>query len=142
MKGARPVRILATGVLLDEYPDHEAALFEQVHRHGTHLSPEERGDIARARTGEVVFLRATAFVEFDRGAGAERWEDTPQGPFAVAARESATSVLLEIVERNPGLENLLGDFGISGLPVSRFQFAAAPRRIDIDLALAGHLKLD
>jgi hypothetical protein len=136
------VQILATGVLLDEYPSHEEALLEETRAFGRHLSPEERADLARARTGEVVFVRATAFVEFDAGEGRQRWEETPQGPFAVGVRESATSALLGIVESNPVFWNLLADFGISGMAVSRFQFAAAPRRIDVDPGLAARLRLD
>jgi hypothetical protein len=107
-----------------------------------HLSPEQRADLAGGRAGEVVFVRVTAFVEFDRGAGLERWEETPQGPFAVEARGSATSALLDLVEGQSLLTNLLADLGISGMAVSRFQFAAAPRRIDVDPAIAGRLTLD
>jgi hypothetical protein len=49
---------------------------------------------------------------------------------------------LDLAENQSRLENLLADLGISGLEVSRFEFAAAPRRIDVDPALAGRLTLD
>jgi hypothetical protein len=142
VNGNAQVRILATGVRLDEHPNHEAALVEQVGRHGMHLSPEQRADLARGRTGEVVFVRVTAFVEFDAGSGLERWEETPQGPFAVEAHVSATSALLHLVEHQSQLPNLLADFGLGGIAVSRFQFEAAPRRIDVEPTLAGRLMLD
>jgi hypothetical protein len=138
---SKQLRILATGVFLDEHPNHEAALLEQVGRHGMRLSPEQRADLACGRTGEVVFVRVTPFAEFDAGDGLERWEATPRGPFAVELDQSATSRLLDLVENSDILE-LLADLGISGMAVSRLQFAAAPRRIDLDPALAGRLKLD
>ena len=136
------VRILATGVRLDEYPGHEGALVEQVGRFGKHLSPEQRSDLVRARAGEIVFVRVTAFVEFDRGAGPERWEETPQGPYAVEVQGSATSALLHLAENQSLLTNLLADLGISGMAVSRFEFEAAPRRVDVDHGLADRLTLD
>jgi len=47
---------------------------------------------------------------------------------------------LQIVEDQPGM--LLADFGMSDIPVSRFAWHAAPRRIEIDPQLAEQLILD
>jgi hypothetical protein len=113
------LRIIATGVLLDEYP----------------------GDVpAHGHAADVVLVRSTAFVEFDAGDGPQRWEATPQGPFEVSTAESATSALLAITDKEPG--DLLGELGIAGMKPARFEYRAAPRRIDVDPGLAGRLVLD
>jgi hypothetical protein len=136
---AHRIRVIATGVRVDEHPSPEAGLLEQANAFGTPLSPEQRADVASWRAGEAVFVRVTSFAEFDDGHGAQRWEGTPQGPYAVSLRRSATSTLLGLVDH---AEELLADFGIAGLRVSRFHFHAAPRRIDVDPDLAGRLQLD
>lgn len=46
--------ILATGTLLDEFPEAEWQRF------GERLTPEERAEIVGARSGEVVFVRSTS----------------------------------------------------------------------------------
>jgi hypothetical protein len=134
---------------VDEYPDPEAALIDRSDaalidrkmRAQVRLSPEQRADLARWRAGEVIFVRVTEFAEFDAGEGPQRWEDTPQGPYAVPVGVSATSTLLDLVENSEG-GSLLGELGISGLAVSRWEFAAAPRRIDVDDAVTRRLTLD
>jgi hypothetical protein len=109
------LRIVATGVLLEEHPE------------------------GSARDGSVL-VRATEFVEFDLGEGVQRWEETAQGPFSVSPDGSATSALLDIAENLPG--DLLADLGIAGLKPSRFEYRSAPRRIDVDPGLAQRLILD
>jgi hypothetical protein len=47
------------------------------------LTPERRGERAAWQRGELLFVTATAFVEFDAGTGVTQWRGTPQGPFAV-----------------------------------------------------------
>jgi hypothetical protein len=76
--------------------------------------------------------------EFDAGDGVHRWTGTPQGPYGVPLGTDATSLLLE---RASDLDDLLADLGISGLAVRRFDFYAAPRRIELDDALREKLKL-
>lgn len=127
------VRIVATGVRVDAHPDPG-------HAGAEHVPPEQPVDLVRWRAGQVAFVRLTSFVEFDDGSGVRRWEGTPQGPHAVALAGSATSRLLELVDSMPDL--LLADLGISGMSASRFDFHAAPRRIDVDPALATRLTLD
>ena len=87
-----------------------------------------------------MLVRATEFVEFDAGDGVQRWEETPQGPFSVSPETSATSALLDIVGNLPG--DLLADLGIAGLKPSRFEYRAAPRRIDLEPGLAERLIVD
>ena len=128
------VRIVATGVRIDAHPDPEH------HARPEHAPPEQPVDLVRWRAGQVAFVRLTSFVEFDDGSGVRRWEGTAQGPHAVSLAGSATSRLLELVETMPDL--LLAELGISGLSASRFDFHAAPRRIDVDPGLAKRLTLD
>jgi hypothetical protein len=70
---AQSVRVIATGVYVDTYPDPERALAETAAAFGGHLSPEARADIAQWRAGELEFIRLTPFVEFDDGFGDTRW---------------------------------------------------------------------
>jgi len=98
------------------------------------VSPESRADIARARAGDVAFVRLTPFVEFEDGSGHQRWNGTPQGPYPIALSQPATSTLLGYVDSLPN--DLLEDLGIAGVSVSRFAFRAAPRRLDLEPGLA------
>jgi hypothetical protein len=134
------VRVIGTGIHVDEHPDPERALADVAARLGDRLSPETRLDIARWRAGEVAFVRLTPFAEFDDGSGPRRWDGTPQGPYAVPLTQSATSTLLSRVEMVPS--DLLAELGISDMNVSRFAFRAAPRRIDVEPNLAEILVLD
>jgi hypothetical protein len=83
-------------------------------------------------------VTATAFVEFDDGSGVTRWTGTPQGPYAVPLGTDATSLLMELAA-SP--DDLLGDLGIADYKVSRFDFLAAPRRIDLGDGLRDRLTL-
>jgi hypothetical protein len=136
------IRILATGVFVDEHADPEPELLEAARAFGEHLSPEDRAELARWRAGELVYVRITSFVEFDDGSGVQRWDETPQGPYPLPLGESATSALLNSIEDSDQRDNHLADFGINEIPVSRFEFEAAPRRIDVDPPLAARLTLD
>jgi hypothetical protein len=137
---ARGVRILGTGVRVEACPDPEDALRQVARAFGDHLSPEQRADLAGWRAGAVAFVRLTSFAEFDYGSGVQRWEGTHQGPYAIPTTGSATSTLLALVDSVD--EPLLADFGIGDISVSRFEFHAAPRRIEVDPALATRLTLD
>jgi len=102
------------------------------------MTPESRADVVAWQRGELVFISATAFVDFDAGEGLNRWTGTPQGPYGVALGTDATSFLLECAR---DLDDLLADFGISSYRVRRFDFNAAPRRIELDDALREKLPL-
>lgn len=138
---AERVEILVTGVVLDEFPDPEATLDERVRISGARVTPEQRGHLAAWRQGSVVFVRSTPFVEFRGASGEQRWEGTPQGPSAVTTARSATSALLELAE-DAERTGLLAELRSSGHAVSRFDFEAAPQRIDADPALVARLSLD
>jgi hypothetical protein len=125
-----PVSVKATGVRLDETGP------ELADRPG--LTPERRGERAAWQRGELLFVKATAFVEFDDGSGVTRWMGTPQGPFAVPLGTDATSLLMEIAEHP---DDLLADLGIADYKVSRFDFLAAPRRVELGDGLRDRLTL-
>jgi hypothetical protein len=130
----RALCLIGTGVRVDEYPDPEPI-----------ARALDRGDLERWRAGDSLFVRLTWFVEFDDDSGRhQRWEGTPQGPYAVPVGSSATSDLLALIDdrRRDFLGDLRGDFGMGGIKVSRFAFEAAPRRIDVDPRLAHRLTLD
>ena len=130
------IHMLGTGVLVSPHPDPE--------RFRAPMSPEERGELAHARAGDIVYVQLTFFAEFDAGDGPTRWDSTPQGPYPLPTTASATTALLDLVDdyERDQLGNLLGDFGIAGVKVSRFAFEASPRRIDVDDDLAARLTLD
>ena len=120
----------ATGVRLDEC---DGSATPRVR-----MTPESRADVVAWQRGELVFLSATAFVDFDAGEGLNRWTGTPQGPYGVALGTDATSFLLE---RAWDLDDLFGDLRMSDYRVSRFDFYAAPRRIELDDPLREKLTL-
>src|SRR3954470_7222115 len=112
------IQVLASGVFVDEHPDAEP--FRPP------MSVEDRGELARWRAGEIVFVQLTPFVEFDDGHRPQRWEGTPQGPYPLPTVGSATTPLLHLIDDHArdDLGNLLGDFGIAEIKVSRFAFEA------------------
>lgn len=101
-------------------------------------TPERRGERAAWQHGKSVFVTASSFVEFDDGSGVTRWTGTPQGPFAVPLGTDATSLLIEFAEHP---DNLLADLGIADYEVSRFDFYAAPRRLELGDGLRDRLTL-
>jgi hypothetical protein len=135
----RPVRVIATGVRVDEYPDPEQALAEARGVFSRNLSHEERADLAAWKSGALIFIRTTAFVEFDAGDGPDRWDGTPQGPSAIDLDQPATSAVLQLVEHS---DDMIAEFGINGMSVSRIDLYAGPRRIEIDDSLSRRLTWD
>jgi hypothetical protein len=125
-----PVSVKATGVRFDE------AGPELADRPA--LTPERRGEQVVWQRGELVFVTATAFVEFSAGSAVTRWTGTPQGPFAVPLGTDATSLLMELAEHP---DDLLADLGIADHKVLRFDFLAAPRRLELGDGLRDRLTL-
>ena len=125
-----PVSVKATGVRFDATGPDPADTPD--------LTPEQRGERAAWQRGELLFVTATAFVEFDAGTGVTRWTGTPQGPFAVPLNTDATSLLIELAEQP---DDLLADLGIADYKVSRFDFVAAPRRLELGDGLRDRLTL-
>jgi hypothetical protein len=112
------VAIQATGVRFDEVDAGQLSS----------PSPEQRAEHVAWERGDLVFVTATAFVAFTDDRGEQRWMGTPQGPYGIPLEVDATSLLLDLVERP---DDLLPDLGISDLKVARFDFYAAPRRIEL-----------
>jgi hypothetical protein len=125
-----PVSVQATGVRFDE---SGPALAD---RPG--MTPERRAERAAWQRGELLFVTAAAFVEFDDGSGVTRWTGTPQGPFAVPLGTDATSLLMELAAYP---DDLLPDLGIADYKLSRFDFFAAPRRVELGEGLRDRLTL-
>ena len=105
---------------------------------GSGLTPERRGERAAWQRGELIYATVTAFVEFDVGSDDMRWTGTPQGPYSVPLGTDATSLLMDLAAYP---DDLLADLGISGYKVSRFDFLAAPRRVELDDELRDQLTL-
>lgn len=126
------VRILGRGVVVEQASEEDA---EQ----SRSLSPME---LRTARAESAVLVRAYAFVDFDRGDGPTRWTGTPQGVIALPVNASATSAILDLVESPPQVSDLFPDLRMSDIPVGRFDFYAAPARIELDPGLASRLILD
>lgn len=124
------VSVKATGVRFDETGPELAD--------GRGLTPGCRGERAAWQRGELLFVTATAFVEFDDGSGITHWTGTPQGPFAVPLGTDATSLLMELAEHP---DDLLAELGIAADKVSRFDFLAAPRRVELGDGLRDRLTL-
>jgi hypothetical protein len=112
------VAIQATGVRFDQVAAGQLSS----------PSPEQRAEHVAWERGDLVFVTATAFVEFTDDRGEQRWMGTPQRPYGIPLEVDATSLLLDLVERP---DDLLPDLGISDLKVGRFDFYAAPRRIEL-----------
>jgi hypothetical protein len=102
------------------------------------MTPERRAERAAWQRGELLFVTAAAFVEFDDGSGVTRWTGTPQGPFAVPLGTDATSLLMELAAYP---DDLLPDLGIADYKLSRFDFFAAPRRVELGEGLRDRLTL-
>lgn len=125
-------RILGRGVIVEEASEEDA---EQ----SRSLSPM---DLRTAREESAVLVRAYAFVDFDRGDGPRRWTGTPQSVIALPVNASATTAILDLVASPAQVNDLYADLRESGVPVRRFDFYAAPSRIELDPTLASRLILD
>jgi hypothetical protein len=127
-----PVSVEATSVRFDETGP------ELADWPARRMTPERRGERAAWQRGELLFVTATAFVEFDDGSGVRRWTGTPQGPFAVPLGRDVTSLVMKLAAYP---DDLLADLGIADYKVSRFDFLAAPRRVELDDGLRDRLTL-
>jgi hypothetical protein len=96
-------------------------------------------DVARAGGALVV---SQAFADVDDGSGTQRWRSSEHHGRHVPTHEDATLPLLRLAQETAaeGLIELLGDMGIAGLGVSRWELMSAPHRIeltaDLEAALA------
>ena len=127
----------ATGILFEEPADPVGAYVDRV---GV-LTPEARRALDEWQRGEAVLLTCAAFAEVDDGHGTRRFTGPPSGPHAVPTGRSATSDLLAFVDGNAA-DDLLAALGIHGVKVSRFDYYAAPHRIEVGDAVRRRLTLD
>lgn len=132
----QPAHVVATGIVFEEPHDPVEAF---VRRHGF-LSPDERDAIAEWRAGEVLLLTYAAFAEVDDGGGVRRWGGAAQGPFPVPTYRSATDTLMGLIDGM--VDELLPALEIQGLKISRFEYCAAPHRIELGESIRRRLTLD
>jgi len=112
----QPIQVVATGIVVAEASDGATV------------------------PGTKALVTLTAFVEFDGYGERKRWTGGPQGPMPLPSDGSTTTALLHLVRDFE--EDLLPDLGIAGLRTSRFDFYAAPRRIEVAPSLRERLTLD
>ncbi len=130
-------QVHATGMLFDEPADPVGAYVDKI---GV-LTPEARQSLEAWRAGEVVLLTCVAFAEVDAGGGRQRFTGPPSGPHAVPTHRSATADLLRFVD-GTAADDLLAALGIHGIKVSRFDYYAAPHRIEVGDVVRRRLMLD
>jgi hypothetical protein len=139
----RRPRVLGTGVRLEADPGSERDAREAIApaREPAHTL---RASVEGFRHGEHLYVRAVAFVDVELDGESHRWEWTPSHPEAVPLGRPATSRLVDLAR---GVEAqtrgaLLADARLAGLRVGRWEVESAPRRIELDSALAAQLVLD
>ncbi len=81
----------------------------------------------------VTVLRAKGVLDVERGEVLEGAQVVVEGNRITAVTDDATMALLALAHETAedGLLELLADFGIAGIAVSRWQLMSAPRRIDL-----------
>lgn len=131
-----PARIVATGIVLEEPADPAGAFAA---RHGV-LTNEARDAIHDARAGHLVLLTVAPFADIDAGSGVQRYRLPAQGPHAIDTVGSATATLLALLDEQG--EDMIAALAIQGVRVSRFDFYAAPHRIELDESIRRRLTLD
>lgn len=130
-------RVHATGMLFEEPADPVGAYVDKI---GV-LTPEARQALDEWRSGEVVLLTCAAFAEVDADGGRRRFTGQPSGPHPIPTGRSATAALLSFVD-GAAADDLLAALGIHGIRVSRFDYYAAPHRIEVGDAVRRRLTLD
>lgn len=130
-------RVHATGMLFEEPADPVGAYVDRV---GV-LTSEARQALELWQQGEAVLLTCAAFAEVDDGHGTRRFTGPASGPHVIPLGRSATADLLRFVDGNAA-DDLLAALGIHGVRVSRFDYYAAPHRIEVGDAVRRRLTLD
>jgi hypothetical protein len=137
--------VIATGVHLRVASETEAHAVMQARRGGGFdLEPPRSFRYIESdpvSADDAVFVVSQTFVDFDNGAGQQRWVSSEHHGLQVRAREDATIRLLELAREtaSEGLIDLLGDMGIAGLRISRWQLMSAPHRIELAPELQAQL---
>jgi hypothetical protein len=105
------------------------------------LTQEARQALDAWRLGEVVLLTCAAFAEVDAGSGRQRFTGRSSGPHPIPTHRSATADLLRFVDGSAA-DDLLAALAIHGIKISRFDYYAAPHRIEVGDAVRRRLTLD
>jgi len=134
---------VGTGVRIELHPDPETSVQELIARAGDSAHALRATFEAYSR-GEIVYVRAIAFVDVELDGESHRWEWTPSVPEAVPLGRSATSQLVDLARSVEARtrDRLLADARVAGLRVGRWEMESAPRRIELDPSLDAQLVLD
>lgn len=123
--------------------DEVRAVEEAQHGHEFALVPSRSHRFAEPQhplADDEVLVVSQAFVEFSRGRSPERLADCEHHGHAVPTNRDATLELLRLVDETAeDLIEILSDLRIAGLGVSRWEIMSAPRRVELDPALAARL---
>jgi hypothetical protein len=138
--------VIATGVHMRLASEAEAHAVMQARRgFGFDLEPPRSFQYIESDpvfADDAVVVVSQTFVDFDDGASQHRWVSYEHHGLQIRTHEDATIPLLELARETApeGLIDLLGDMGIAGLGISRWQLMSAPHRIeraaDLQAALA------
>ncbi|WP_028065778.1 hypothetical protein [Solirubrobacter soli] len=137
--------VLGTGALIRLATEDEVRALRRTRRgHDFLLEPERSYRVTRpdARNElDSVVVVGQAFVDFEDPTGNQRWVGAEHHGHRVPRSRDATLELLNFADEvvGEGLVDLLGDMGIAGLAVSRWDLMSAPRRIDLDPKLEAQL---
>jgi hypothetical protein len=131
------VQIVGTGVTIRPATAAEEHALEQLRR-GRAFAPEPtcsyRVTEPERRLGvDEAYVVSQAFVDFTADGRQQRWVGAEHHGESISLGTSATEDLLRLANETAeeGLIGLLGDMGIEGLRVSRWQLFSASRRIDL-----------
>jgi hypothetical protein len=138
---------VATGVRLECHPDPEPEVLEDLEQEQPQAGASAgtlRAELEAYRRGELVYVRAIAFVDVELDGRRHRWEWTPSRPRPVPLRTRATAAVVDIAR---GVESrtrgrLLTEARVAGLRLTTWEVESAPRRIELDPALESQLMLD
>jgi len=139
-----PFAVVGAGVLIRLATADETVAVERARRgHGFNLDPERSYRLntpERPLAEAEVYVVGHAFVDFQERDAVERWASAEHHGQSVSVTEDATMDLLKLAEdAAEGFIDLLGDMGIAGLPISRWELMSAPRRIELTSELQARL---
>jgi hypothetical protein len=101
-------------------------------------TPEDRALDARVARGEMIRVRAQEFVEFDTADGRQRWGGSSFGT-AIDATADPAVALLELAQGDVRMNGPFGDLRRSGYDVTRWEYYAAPHRLELSAELSERL---
>src|SRR4051794_26412408 len=130
-------RVIETGVHIRLASEAETHAVKQARRgHDFDLEPPRSFQYIesdRLPDDEGVFVVSQTFAIFDDGTGLQRWVSYEHHGLQIGTHEDATMRLLALAEETApeGLIDLLGDMGIAGLGISRWQLMSASHRVEL-----------